>query len=86
MFRWHCKTSDVAAATMVVARVWLKRMNVDQAINETLRNGRHCTNPDEMPETERDRFRLLVEEKLQKAKESTKHADRFVGPLCRGAS
>jgi hypothetical protein len=75
-FRWISKSSDVAAATMVVARVFCQGQTVDQAIDETLSNGKHCRFPDRMPARERARFRLMVEERLNKTKERRQMNDQ----------
>jgi hypothetical protein len=63
MFRWIKPESDRAAAAMVVARVCCKGMSIDRAIDETL-IGSLCENPNMMSDDARQRFRTLVEEKL----------------------
>jgi hypothetical protein len=64
MFRWIKPGSDSAAAAMVVARVCCKGMRIEQAIEDTLELGGHCNNPNMMSDDQRNRFRMLVEEKL----------------------
>lgn len=64
MFRWIKPESDMAAAAMVVIRVSCSGMSIDRAIDDTLVMGGHCNNPNMISEDQRQRFRILVEEKL----------------------
>jgi hypothetical protein len=76
MFRWIKHDSDRAAAAMVVARVCCKGMSIDRAIHETLHNGLLCHFPDDMPDREVTRFRLIVDEHIQKSNERRKENER----------
>jgi len=64
MFAWKKSDSDRAAAAMAVARICFKGMKLDYAIENTLVLGGHCDNPHLISDEQRQRFRQLVEEKL----------------------
>lgn len=64
MFKWVKPDSDRAAAAMVVARICFKGMKIEYAIENTLVLGGHCNNPHLISDDQRQRFRMLVEEKL----------------------
>ncbi|MBB6689944.1 hypothetical protein H7B90_00870 [Cohnella xylanilytica] len=71
-FRWISAGSDKAAAAMVVARICFKGADKEAAIRETLYNGHLCHFPQDIPEREMIRFRMMVEEGLSKTIERRK--------------
>ena len=45
-FRWLSKKAEKAAITMSYCRVVCRGMTVEDAVRETLANGRHCVHPE----------------------------------------
>lgn len=64
MFSWKKTGSDKAAIFMVLLKVFCQDMSVDRAIDDTLTFGGYCNNPHLISNDQRQRFRQLVEEKL----------------------
>jgi hypothetical protein len=65
-FRWHSKAAEKAAITMAYARVMCRGMTVEEAVRETIMNGRHCVHPEAIGESMLSRLCRAVEKKLRK--------------------
>jgi len=65
MFSWKKHTSQSAIVCLVVARIQCKGISIEEAIKETLSNGCHCNNPDEVSDVVIRRIRKRVEIKLR---------------------
>lgn len=68
-FKWLSKSSEQAAVCMAYARMCFKGLSVDDAVRQTLANGKHCRNADLVTD---ERFRRLCKAVLIKADEGRK--------------
>lgn len=65
-FRWLWKDSEQATITMAYCRVVCRGMTIEEAVRETLANGRHCVHPEAIGESMLSRLCRAVEKKLRK--------------------
>jgi hypothetical protein len=65
-FRWISKKAEKAAVTMAYCRVMCRGMTVEDAVRETLVNGRHCMNPEAISDSTFARLCRAVAELQQK--------------------
>ncbi|REK54746.1 MAG: hypothetical protein C6W55_10475 [Thermobacillus sp.] len=65
-FRWLSKKAEQAAVTMAFARVMCRGLTVEEAVRETLANGRHCVHPEAVSDSTFARLCRAVAELQQK--------------------
>lgn len=61
-FRWISKKAEKAAVTMAYCRVMCCGMTIEDAVRETLGNGRHCIHPEAISDGTFARLCRTVEE------------------------